>query len=130
VVTFHGRDVYLGKHDTLASRQAYEQFIVQWRASLERREEQRPDGPRTQRSDATLYSVSIVEMIVAYVKFASTYYRKDGNPTSEVAMIKAVLQIVREEFGRLSAAEFSYNNTGTETLSDYWPSSATSSRTN
>ena len=32
VVTLGGRDVYLGKHDTESSREAYERAVIEWQA--------------------------------------------------------------------------------------------------
>src|SRR6188508_959046 len=92
VVTIHGRDLYLGKWNTAASRAEYDRLIAEFLAH----------GRRLQ-GDA---DGTVVEVLNAYRKFAEHYYRKDGRVTSEYAGIKEALKIVRELYGRTIANEF------------------------
>ena len=58
------------------------------------------------RRPASKHTATVAEVVVAYVEFASGYYRKDGKPTNEVRMIKSAIKIARELYGRTPAAEF------------------------
>lgn len=93
VVRLAGRDVYLGKHGTAASREAYRRFTATWF-----------------QDDAVVTSTSagatVTEVIVCYVKFATGYYRKQGRPTDELRMIKSALKVVRQLYGLTEAATF------------------------
>src|SRR5215203_512318 len=84
VVTIDGRDIYLGKHDTPASRDEYDRVVAEWLANG-RRLSSNPDGSGP--SDLT-----VAELILAYLRYAESYYRKDGQATSEVANIKLALR--------------------------------------
>jgi hypothetical protein len=68
VVRLEGRDIYLGKHGTAASREAYKRFVAQWSQS----------GGKL---PTPKHAATVTEIVVSYTEFASTYYRKDGKPT-------------------------------------------------
>jgi hypothetical protein len=63
LVTLNGRDHYLGTWNTKASRQEYERLIGEWLAN----------GRRLPTQDAK-DDLRICELLVAYLKFAETYY--------------------------------------------------------
>jgi len=92
VVTINGRDLYLGKWNTAASRNEYDRLIAEFLAN----------GRRLQ-SDA---DGTVVEVLNAYRKFAENYYRKGDRVTSEYGGIKDALKLVRELYGRTTANEF------------------------
>ncbi len=92
VVTINGRDLYLGKWNSAASRAEYDRLIAEFLAN----------GRRLQ-SDA---DGTVVEVLNAYRKFAENYYRKGGRVTSEYGAIKDALKLVRELYGRTTANEF------------------------
>ena len=92
VVTINGRDLYLGKWNTAASRAEYDRLIAEFLAN----------GRRLQ-SDADR---TVVEVLNAYRRFAENYYRKGGRVTSEYGGIKEALKLVRELYGRTTANEF------------------------
>ena len=92
VVTINGRDLYLGKWNSAASRAEYDRLIAEFLAN----------GRRLQ-SDA---DGTVVEVLNAYRKFAEDYYRKGGRVTSEYGAIKDALKLVRELYGRTTANEF------------------------
>ena len=91
VVRLEDRDIYLGKHGTAASREAYRRFVAEWFQNG-------GDLP------APLHTASVTEVIVSYVEFA-TGYCKGGKPTDELRLIKTALKIVRELYGRTPAAK-------------------------
>lgn len=92
VVTINGRDIYLGKWNSAASKGEYDRLIAEFLAN----------GRRLQ-SDA---DATVVEVLNAYRKFAENYYRKDGRVTSEYGCILESLKIVRELYGRKIANDF------------------------
>ena len=56
VVTLDGRDHYLGKHGTEASKQEYDRLIAEWLAS----------GRRTPRGGDRLDGLTVNELLLAY----------------------------------------------------------------
>jgi integrase len=92
VVTINGRDLYLGKWNSAASRAEYDRLIAEFLAN-----------GRQLHSDI---ESTVVEVLNSYRKFAEDYYRKGGRVTSEYSGIKEALKIVRELYGRTTANEF------------------------
>lgn len=95
IVTLNGRDHLLGPHGTKASKFEYDGLIGEW---LQHGRQREPDAPKA--------SLSVVELIVAYLDFAHGYYRKDDRPTGEYAAIVCALRHVKAIYGRKPAAEF------------------------
>lgn len=93
VVRLQGRDVYLGKYNSAASREAYRRFIAQW-------------SQHGGQLPIASHAITVTELIVSYMQFATTYYVKDGEPTDEVRMLATALKIARELYGRTPANEF------------------------
>src|SRR5262245_9745720 len=92
VVTLGGKDHYLGRFDSPESRAEYDRLIATWRAS---------GGTATAPPDVTT-----TELCVKYIKYANTYYRKDGRPTSQLDSIKRVIKDLRDLCGAAPACEF------------------------
>ena len=92
VVTINGRDIYLGKWNTAASKAEYDRLIAEFLTHGR----QLPNN-----SEKT-----IVEVLNAYRQFAENYYRKRGKVTREYSGIKDALKLVRELYGRTIANEF------------------------
>jgi integrase len=93
VVTIAGCDIYLGKHGSVASREAYRRKVAEWMQH----------GGRLPAPQSV---ATVTEVVVAYTVFATAYYRKDGQPTNEVQTLKAAVKVARELYGRIPAAEF------------------------
>ncbi len=93
VVRLEGRDIYLGKYGTAPSREAFKRFVAEWSQG----------GGNL---PAQKHQAAVAELVVAYIKFATVYYIKNGKQTDEVRMVKTALKIVRELYGRTPAAEF------------------------
>jgi hypothetical protein len=91
VVTIQGRDIYLDPFRSAASREAYQREIAEWLQGA-------THGRRR--------AMTVVEVSAAYLKFARGYYRKHGEVTAEVRMIKDALTIVCGIYGRTKAADF------------------------
>ena len=93
VVTLGGRDFYLGKYRSAASREAYQRLVAEWLLA---------GGKLPAQADG----LTVTEVLAAYMRFARTYYRKYGKQTSEIATLKRVLPIVKALYGRSLATEF------------------------
>lgn len=95
VVTINGRDFYLGKFNSAASRAEYNRLLAEWTAH---------GGclPKQQANDLT-----IVELVAAFLRHAKTYYRDpSGKQTHEVATYTAVVRRLNTLYGRTKAADF------------------------
>jgi integrase len=95
IVTLSGRDYLLGPHGTKASKLEYDRLIGEW---LQRGRQIQP-GPQNA-------ELTVVELIVAYLHFVRGYYRKNGQPTTEVESIRLSLKPVKALYGRKPCAEF------------------------
>lgn len=94
VVTIAGRDHYLGKHNTAASREQYRRWIVEYlqnggAGGVDRQQE-----------------ITVVEVLAAYVRFAKGYYRKNGKPTREYEKVVEVSGYIKRLYSRSRAVEF------------------------
>ena len=96
VVTISGKDVYLGKYNTVESRQRYDQVIAEW---LSR-------GRRALEPEVVPLSVN--ELLVSYLGWAESYYRnRDDQPNEkELWHVRRALKPLRELFGRTAAESF------------------------
>ena len=97
LVQINGRRIYLGKHDTPQSHEEYRRLIAKFLAGEEAGFVAKDDGHPM---------LNINELILAYFKFATTYYVKYGQPTDEIAGIRAALKLLRMHYGHGLAAEF------------------------
>jgi integrase len=93
VVRLQGRDIYLGKRGSAASKEAYKRFVAEW-------------SEHGGKLVGSPHATTVTEVVIAYAKFATTYYRKDGKPTNEVRMIKSAIKIARQLYGRTPAIKF------------------------
>ena len=97
VVTLNGRDHYLGLHSTPESRAEYDRLLAEWLANGRRRLS--PAG-----SDG--HDLTINELLLAYLRFADSYYVKHGKPTTEPDSIRVTIRPLRRLFGTTLAREF------------------------
>ncbi len=91
VVTIAGKDHYLGKYNSAASKEAYRRLAAEYLAH---------GGMET------LGDLTVVELCAAYKAFAKSYYQKNGKPTSELKMMCQVIELVVPLYGRTLANEF------------------------
>jgi integrase len=94
VVTLHGKDHYLGPHNTKASKLKYDLVIGEWLAG----------GRNPLITDSA--NLSVVELCARYFKFAVKYYQKDGKCTGEVPAIKAMIKAIKPVYGEHECIEF------------------------
>ncbi len=95
VVTLSGRDIYLGRWNTRASRSEYDRLIGEWLAS----------GRCPSKADG-VGELTVAELLLQFWRFVKGYYRKDGRPTSELDEYKQTLRPVRRLYGRTLARDF------------------------
>lgn len=94
-VVLNGRAIYLGRCDKPESQQRYHQVIAAWLAA----------GRQLRADPQTL---TVKELIARYWKHAEDYYVKpDGQPTSQLGVLRGVLRPLRDLFGETQAADFS-----------------------
>lgn len=99
VVTLDGRDIYLGKYDTDASREAYDRAVVSWRSGTLK--------PRGQAAGVSV--AALVARFLANVKVEGRYV-KSGKPTSENGCLKMALRPLVKLYGTMPAADFTVKN--------------------
>jgi integrase len=94
------RDVLLGKYGTAESRAEYARVIGEWEAN----------GRRVQVADseARFRSLSINELLLAFIRHAEQHYRReDGTTTNELNECKAAFKPLKALYGALACADFS-----------------------
>lgn len=96
VVTLNGRDFYLGVHDSDSSRDGYDRLIAEWLAN----------GRRLPSSSEVQPDYTISEVLAGYWKHAQNYYRKAGEPTSELASIRESVRVLKRLYGDTTANHF------------------------
>jgi hypothetical protein len=110
VVTIDGRDHYLGRYNSPESREQYDRLIAEWLANG-RRSIATPTSDHLKSSVKPVglanSGVTVNELILAFVTHPSTYYRRpDGTPTGEFGEYRRTLSLLRDLYGRTSAAAF------------------------
>jgi integrase len=98
VVTLNGHDIYLGRHGSPESRTEYDRLLAEWLANGRQLLSPAPPGG----SDLT-----VNELLLAYLKFADSYYLKHGKPTTEPASIRVTVRPLRRLYGDTLARDFS-----------------------
>ncbi len=93
VVTLNGRDVYLGKWRTKASRDEYERVVGEWLAN-----------GRSLRDENG--SLSVAQVALRYWEFAKGYYLKNGQATSELDEYRLTIRQLRKLYGSTPAQDF------------------------
>jgi integrase len=93
VVRIGGKTIYLGTYGTQKSRDRYDAAVAEWLAN----QRKAPSAPM---------ETTVAELILAHMKWAKVYYRKNGKPTSQVCLLKATLRVLRRFYGHLPVSEF------------------------
>ncbi|MCA9027436.1 MAG: hypothetical protein KDA86_19665 [Planctomycetaceae bacterium] len=90
-VLIDGQHVYLGPYDSPESKRRYKEVIDHWR----------------QRQQGALFSaLTIAQLGLLYLEFATTYYQKDGTPTSQLPTIQSALKPLMRLFRSVEVANF------------------------
>lgn len=99
VVTIDGKNHYLGAFGSAESHEKYARLIAEWRSNKSVYVDPSPSSISSQ-------NLLVGELILAYWKHVETYYVKDGEPTSEVEIIRQALRRVRRLHSTLPVSEF------------------------
>lgn len=95
VVTLNGRDFYLGKYNSQESKTAYNRLIAEWQMNGRQH-------PASRRSN----SLTIDELILAYLEHVNSYYVKNNQPTTTQQHIRDALRLLHDSYGTSSATQF------------------------
>ena len=96
VVTFNGKDKYLGKFNSSESQAEYDRLLAEWLAN-----------GRIVPSEPKKFTVTITELIAGFMKHAKNHYRHaDGTPTTEVSNFRLSLRPLLQIYGHTKAADF------------------------
>ena len=98
-VIINGEHIYLGKYGSRESREKYSRLIAELAAMA---------APDSIAPDARgcIQNLTIDELLLAYWRFAETYYSKDGEPTKELACMREALRPVRKLYRGSRACDF------------------------
>ncbi len=94
IVVIRGKTLYLGRFGSQESHAEYNRIIAEWLA-------QGTAAPAPSKSD-----LCVSELILAYWCHVEAYYVKDGQPTTEVGVIRQAIKVVRELYGHTQAKDF------------------------
>lgn len=94
VVTLGGRDFYLGKYGSAASKEEYRRLVAEYLVS----------GALP--VDADPQSITVAEVLAAYLRFAKGYYRKGDQLTGEYGLMVDACRFVKPLYSRTTAADF------------------------
>jgi integrase len=97
VVRIDGRDHYLGRFGSEESQEKYRRLVAGWLAGT-------PTAVPEADNDAE--GISVAELMLAFMKWADGYYRKDGRPTTEPVNIRLALRPIRQLYGLTPACDF------------------------
>lgn len=92
LVEIDGRRIYLGKFDTEESKEKYRRIVAEW--LQQGHQIAAPQSIENRENDLT-----IVELILAFIKYAETYYVKNGKQTDELNGLKAAFRPLKELYG-------------------------------
>jgi integrase len=101
VVRLSGRDIYLGKHGTPESHAEYRRVISEWLASGHTVTSS-VDAPAM----AAVESLTVNELVLHYLRFAKTYYVKNGQPTREFGNLKDAVKPLVLTHGHVAVTAF------------------------
>ena len=96
VVRLNGTDIYLGPHGTKTSKLEYDRVIGEWLANGRMLPSKRNEHE----------SITVAQLSALYLRFAMSYYVKNGKQTNEVSCIKAALKYLNESYSTTVANEF------------------------
>jgi len=96
-IRIRGRTIYLGKHGTAASREAYGKAIAEFSASSAKAKIASP---------ASANDLTVVELCSVYQDFADGYYTKNGQPSHWLVHIRLMITRLCGLYGREPAATF------------------------
>ena len=99
LVQIKGRRQYLGKYGSKESKERYRRIVAELCSF--------PPAPaRREPSSSPGSGPVVIELIHAYMGFATQYYVKNGQPSGHLHTVRAAMRVLRRLYGRLPAIEF------------------------
>ncbi len=95
VVTIAKVEHYLGPHGTKASHLEYDRLILEWVAA---------GRPTWSASGGPSGEITVADRVNAYRKRAVGYYRKEGKSTCTEELVRPILPLVKDMYGKKSFA--------------------------
>ena len=93
-VRLNGKDVPLGRHDTVESRERYDRVISEWLAA----------GSKLKQVGQF---VTVAEVCDDYVRASESRYQgRNGKPSVELQTVIRVVKVVKQKYGSTPATEF------------------------
>lgn len=105
VVRLGGCDIYVGKHDTEASREKYRRVVAEWLSSGSH------PPARPAMVEVPSAKPTVNELILVFWRHAEAYYRQpDGTPTGEPTKIKLAVKPLKNLYGMTLAEDSGPNS--------------------
>src|SRR4051794_21093311 len=101
VVRLNGRDIYCGRFGSPECQVKYHRVIAEWLANG-----RRLPAPSAPVAGQAPEDITVNELALAYFEHAEQYYRKDGEPTTEVRDIRYSIRPLRKLYGMTLARDF------------------------
>ncbi len=96
ITTIKGKIYYLGPDGSPRSRAEYDRLVDETTSRARRQARQPP--PRT--------DLTVAELCVEFVEHATTYYTKNGKPTSEIHSVRRAVQTLRQLYAHTRVDAF------------------------
>lgn len=106
VVRINGKDRYLGKHGTADSHAKYARLIGEWHVEQDDPVAQARSEISGAATPPSISEISVAEVLLAFWKHAVTHYVKNGEPTSELGLMKSTIELIDTYYGATRAADF------------------------
>ena len=87
LVQLDGRRIYLGRYGTPESKEQYRRLVTKWLSQ--------PNDKATNQC-AVDRELSVSELLAEYVRYAKSYYVKNGELTDEIYGVRAAFRPLRE----------------------------------
>jgi len=98
IVTIAGRDIYLGRHGSAASKLEYRRLVAEYLQQ---------DGISPQNSQDEITVAEVMTAYLAhYLAHAKRYYRKNGKQTREHGHAVEICRAIRRIYGKSLAVDF------------------------
>lgn len=98
-VIINGQHIYLGRYGSPESREKYARIVAEAAPP-------RQGATKSAINGGLFPDLSVNDLILAYWRFAQTYYCKDGKPTKELACMREALRPLRQLYGTTRARDF------------------------
>ena len=96
VVRLNGTDIYLGPYGTKTSKLEYDRVIGEWLAN----------GRMLPTKPDEYESITVAQLSAFYLRYAQSYYIKNGKQTDEVPGIKAAIKYLNVSYSTTMVADF------------------------